>query len=99
MTEKNDKTSRRDALRRMAKASMGIGMCLQLAGTFAPAAYAVSAPVQGARFGIIGGVSSPANAVLKATAADPAVNPPSDCYQATYANSTHTYSYSRGTCP
>lgn len=58
--ENNEKPSRRDAIRRMAKVSMGVGMTLQLFGGFAAGVQAAVPSAQGARFGIIGYVSSPA---------------------------------------
>lgn len=67
MEGKESKVSRRDALKRMAKASMGLGMGLQLIGTFVPAAQAATA-VQGARFSTIGHVSSPGNSLQAAAA-------------------------------
>ena len=97
MIEKNEKTSRRDALRRMAKASMGVGMCLQLVGSFVPAAQAALTPAQGARFGIIGHMSSPAIGVQTAAAALNATN--SDCYTNGYTNNGGFDRYSKGVCP
>ncbi len=55
-----EKPSRRDALKRMAKASVGVGIGLQLIGVFVPAAQAAPTE-QGARFSTIGHVSSSAN--------------------------------------
>ena len=63
MMEKNEKTSRRDAIKRMAKASMGISMGLQLMGAFAPAAHAGTVAFKGERFNTIGQVVSVAAAV------------------------------------
>ncbi|HNW42901.1 MAG TPA: hypothetical protein PKI19_00245 [Elusimicrobiales bacterium] len=67
--EANEKgVSRRDALRRMAKVTMGIGMGLQLVGSFVPSGHAAVTAAQGARFSTIGQVSSPAIGVATAGA-------------------------------
>jgi hypothetical protein len=90
---KNEKTSRRDAIRRMAKASMGIGMGLQLMGTFAPSTHAMMSVGHGARFSTIGHVSSTAVGVVTA-----AVDDKTDCYNVAYSNDGGYANYWRGDC-
>ena len=67
MEVKEVKVSRREALRRIAKTSVGVGMGLQLIGAFVPAAHAVTAG-QGPKFSTIGHVSFPANSLEAAVA-------------------------------
>jgi hypothetical protein len=96
MTDTNVKSARREAIRRMAKASMGIGMGLQLAGAFVPAAQAVT-PAQGARFGIIGQhVSAPAVGVKTGVTANHSLA--TDCYYSGYTNNGSTIAYRNGVC-
>ena len=62
MEGKDARTSRRDALKRMAKASVGIGMGLQLVGAFVPQGAHAAAPAgQGTRFSTLGQECSPAD--------------------------------------
>lgn len=70
MEGKEVKVSRREALKRIAKTSVGVGMGLQLIGAFVPAAHAATA-VQGVKFSTIGHVSSPANSLEAAVANSP----------------------------
>lgn len=67
MEGKEARVSRRDALKRMAKASVGVGVGLQLIGAFVPAAHAATA-VPGAKFSTIGHVVSPAGSLQAAVA-------------------------------
>ena len=60
MEAKEARFSRRDALKRMAKASVGVGMGLQLVGVFVPHG-ASAAGAEGPRFTTIGHVSSQAD--------------------------------------
>ena len=59
----NKKTSRRDAIKRMATASMSISMGLQLVGAFAPSAHAGIVASKGERFNTIGQIVSVAATV------------------------------------
>ena len=58
MEEAKVKLSRRDAIKRMAKASMGIGIGLQHVGTFVPIPHTGLASAKGERFNTIGQVVS-----------------------------------------
>lgn len=68
MEGKDKRVSRRDALKRMAKASVGVGMGLQLIGAFVPAAHAATTAVQGPRFTTIGHVASAVTSLQAAAA-------------------------------
>lgn len=62
MEEKEARFSRREALKRMAKASVGVGMGLQLVGVFVPRGLsAAAADPESPRFTTIGHVSSQAD--------------------------------------
>jgi len=90
--EKSDKSSRRAALKRMAGASVGLGMGLHLIGAFVPAAHAAINAGQKNGAGIVGYMASSAG--VAAFQNDGGIEKGSYNNGASYTNGP-TYSYSQ----